>query len=92
MRIRELDRWAAGGQSWLHRASPAAKWLLLAGAVGLAILGTSPWPLLAGYLALALAGTTCRPPPAPLLLTSLLPVPLVGLYALSRGTGRWPRR
>jgi energy-coupling factor transporter transmembrane protein EcfT len=86
-RLGELDRWAAGGRSWLHRASPASKWLLLAGAVGLAIVATSPWPLLAGYLALALAAATCGLPLRPLLLTSLLPVPLVGLYALSRWDG-----
>jgi energy-coupling factor transporter transmembrane protein EcfT len=87
MRIRDLDRWAAAGTSWLHRASPAAKWLLLAGAVLLAILGSTPWPLLGGYAAMALAGASCRLPMRSLLLASLLPVPLVGLYTLSRWDG-----
>jgi energy-coupling factor transporter transmembrane protein EcfT len=87
MRIGDLDRWAAGGTSWLHRASPLAKWLILAGAIGLAILGATPWPLLAGYAVLAVAAATCRLPLGSLLLVSLLPVPLVGLYALSRWDG-----
>jgi energy-coupling factor transporter transmembrane protein EcfT len=87
MRVRDLDRWAATGTSWLHRASPGAKWLLLAGAVGLAILGATPWPLLAGYAALVVAGLTCRLPMRSLLLASLLPVPLIGLYAVSRWDG-----
>ncbi|MGH2353265.1 MAG: energy-coupling factor transporter transmembrane component T [Chloroflexota bacterium] len=87
MRVADLDRWAAGGTSWLHRASALAKWLVLLSAVLLAILAWTPWALLAGYLALLLAAASCRLPLRPLLVLSLLPVPLVGLYALSRWDG-----
>jgi energy-coupling factor transporter transmembrane protein EcfT len=87
MRIADLDRWATARTSWLHRASPVAKWLLLFAAVGLAVLSSTPWPLLAGYLALIVAAATCRLPLRSLVLASLLPVPLIGLYAVSRWDG-----
>ena len=87
MRAAALDRWAAGGGSWLHRASAPSKWLVLLGAVLLAAVSRSPWPLLAAYLLLALAAASCRLPLRPLLLASLLPAPMVGLFAVSRWDG-----
>jgi energy-coupling factor transporter transmembrane protein EcfT len=78
---------ATSGTSWLHRASPLAKWLLLASAVLLAILARSPWPLLGGYLLLLLTVASCRLPLRTFVLASLLPVPMFGLVALSRWNG-----
>jgi energy-coupling factor transporter transmembrane protein EcfT len=78
---------AGSGESWLHRASPFAKWLLLLAVVLVAIGARSPWPLLGAYALLALAAASCRLPVRGLLAASLLPVPLVGLFALSRWDG-----
>jgi energy-coupling factor transporter transmembrane protein EcfT len=86
-RIAELDRWAAAGTSRLHRASPLAKWLLLLSAVVLAVMASAPWPLLAGYVTLVLVAAASRLPLRALVVASLLPVPLVGLYAVSRWDG-----
>lgn len=87
MRLTSLDRWATSGTSWLHRASPVAKWLLLLAAVVVDVLSRSPWPVLGAYAALLLAAASCRLPVRSLALLSLLPVPLVGLFALSRWHG-----
>ncbi|MBI3970647.1 MAG: energy-coupling factor transporter transmembrane protein EcfT [Chloroflexi bacterium] len=87
IRFASLDRWATQGASWLHRASPVAKWALLGSAVLLAILAREPWPLLAGYAVLVLAVASCRLPVGTLVLVSLLPVPMFGLVALSRWNG-----
>jgi energy-coupling factor transporter transmembrane protein EcfT len=87
MRIADLDHLAANGVSWLHRASPLAKWLLLAAAILVAILTPGPWPVFAAYASLALAGLSCRLPMRLLIVLSLLPVPLVGLFALSQWDG-----
>jgi energy-coupling factor transporter transmembrane protein EcfT len=87
IRVTEVDRWAASGTSWLHRASPPSKWCLLFSAILLAILARSPAPLFVGYALLVLAAASGRLPVRPLVLTSLLPVPMFGLVALSRWDG-----
>jgi energy-coupling factor transporter transmembrane protein EcfT len=60
---------------------------VVASAVAAAIVSAEPWALLLSYALLALAAATCRLPVRALVLTSLLPVPLVGLFALSRWNG-----
>jgi energy-coupling factor transporter transmembrane protein EcfT len=90
MRVASLDRWACLGTSWLHRASPVAKWLLLGSAILVVIVSHAPAPLFAAYGLLALAAATSGVPLGPLLLASLMPVPLVGLFALSRWAGTLP--
>lgn len=87
MRVGTLDRWAASGDSWLHHSSPVTKWLVVGAAVCVAIVSRSPWPLAAAYVTLVLAVATCRLPLWPLVLGSLLPVPMIGLLALSRWDG-----
>src|SRR5579883_3044186 len=87
MRVASLDRWACLGASWLHRASPAAKWLLLGSAILVVIVSREPALLFLAYGLLALAAATSGVPLGPLLLASLMPVPLVGLFALSRWAG-----
>jgi energy-coupling factor transporter transmembrane protein EcfT len=85
--IAAVDRWAVSGTSWLHRATPLPKWLVLAATVLLAILARSPWPLIAAYLLLILTVVSCRLPVRAFVLASLLPVPMFGLVALSRWNG-----
>jgi energy-coupling factor transporter transmembrane protein EcfT len=87
MRVTTFDLWATSGTSWLHRTSALAKWLLIAAAVLVAILSRSPWPLACAYAVLLAAGVSAGLPARTLALLSLLPVPLVGLYALSRWDG-----
>jgi energy-coupling factor transporter transmembrane protein EcfT len=87
MRVGTLDRLAATGDSWLHRCSPVAKWLVIGAAVCVAVVSRSPWPLAAAYATLAVAVATCRLPLRPFVLGSLLPVPMIGLLALSRWDG-----
>ncbi len=85
--VAALDRSAATGTSWLHRASPLAKWLIVAATVALAVLARSPWPLAGGYLLLLATAASCRLPLRAFFLASLLPVPAFGLVALSRWNG-----
>lgn len=87
MRLSALERWAAGGTSWLHRSSASAKWLLVFSVILLAMSARSPAPLVAAYLLLALAAATCGLPLRPLLLMSLMPAPMIGLFALSQWDG-----
>ena len=87
MRVTTLDRWASSGAGWLHCTSPLAKWLIVGSAVLVAVVARSPWPLASAYALLLLAGASSRLPVRPLVLASLLPVPLVGLFALARWDG-----
>ena len=87
MRVATLDRWAALGRSWLHRSSPLAKWSIVAAAVGVAIVARTPWPLAVAYATLVAAAASCRLPLRPLVVGSLLPVPMIGLLALTRWDG-----
>ena len=87
LRIDTVDRLACSGTSWLHRSSPGAKWLLIGSAVGSAIVSIQAWPLIAGYGLLALAAASGGLPLGALLLTSLLPVPMFGLVAVSQWDG-----
>ena len=87
MRFSSIDYVATSGHSWLHRTSPLAKWCIVAGAVAAAVVARTPWPLAGCYVALIAAAATCRLPVRTVLVASLLPVPLVGLFALSRWNG-----
>jgi hypothetical protein len=54
-----------------------------------AILSRQPLPLLAAYAVLAIAVRTSGVPLHALALGSLLPAPLVGLFAISQWDGQW---
>jgi energy-coupling factor transporter transmembrane protein EcfT len=88
-RVALIDFWATSGRSWLHRASPLAKWSIIAAAVAVAILSRQPYSLLLAYVALLLAALSARLPWRPLVLGSLLPAPLFGIYAISQWQGNW---
>src|SRR4051812_2267557 len=85
--VAALDRWAVSGTSWLHRATPLPKWLILAATICLAIVARSPWPILAAYALLLLVTISCYLPVRAFVIASLLPVPMFGLVALSRWNG-----
>src|SRR4029078_10933515 len=64
-----------------------AKWLILLAAILVNVFSGTPWPVLVAYAGLVASAAPCGVPLRPVLLLSLLPVPLVGLFALSQWHG-----
>lgn len=89
MRLPSVDHLATSGSSWLHRASVADKVSLPIAGLGVAAVSTTALPLFTGYALLMAVAWSASLPVARIALATILPVPMVGLYALSHWQGEW---
>ncbi|MSQ43362.1 MAG: energy-coupling factor transporter transmembrane protein EcfT [Chloroflexi bacterium] len=89
MRLPSVDYLATSGSSWLHRASIADKVSLPIAGFGVAAVSSSPLPLVTGYAVLMAVAWSASLPVARIALATILPVPMVGLYAFSHWQGEW---
>ncbi len=89
MRLLSIDHAATSGTSWLHRASIADKVSMPLAAFGVAAISSSPAPLVSFYAVLILVAWSASLPIARIVMATILPVPMVGLYALSQWQSEW---
>ncbi len=89
MRLPSVDHSATSGSSWLHRASISDKVSLPLTGFGVAAISASPVPLVSVYAVLMIVAWSASLPLARIVMATILPVPMVGLYALSHWQSDW---
>ena len=89
MRLPSVDHSATSGSSWLHRASISDKVSLPLTGFGVAAISSSPVPLMSVYAVLMIVAWSASLPLARIVMATILPVPMVGLYALSHWQSDW---
>ena len=89
MDIVSIDRWAVGGNSTLHRASPLSKIIATAVFLVAVIISRQVSTLLALYIVLASLMALARLPLRQVLLIAAYPAVFAVLFAVSRWNGDW---